>query len=159
MRYTAKPNITPDDTFEKELKDIKLDAEQSLVDALTRFHKRRLEGQKKKQRAFSQPNVRRNKFATRQPFNDTQSTNHIVNHNNVNFLKDMLVREKLHFEGFDYATQPQNHIGSPCGLSLLYVTRSEVGSRKSEVGSRKSEVGSRKSEVGSRKSEVPPRLS
>ena len=40
LRYTAKPNITPDETFEKELKDIKLDAEQSLVDALTRFHKR-----------------------------------------------------------------------------------------------------------------------
>ena len=31
LRYTAKPNITPDETFEKELKDIKLDAEQSLV--------------------------------------------------------------------------------------------------------------------------------
>ena len=44
LRYTAKPNITPD---EKELKDIKLDTEQSLVDALTRFHKRKLEGQKK----------------------------------------------------------------------------------------------------------------
>ena len=43
----AKPNITPDDIFEKELKDIKLDAEQSLVDALTRFHKRKLQGQKK----------------------------------------------------------------------------------------------------------------
>ena len=60
--------------FGKELKDIKLDAEQSLVDALTRFHKRRLEGQKKTLRAFSQPNARRNKFVTRQPFNDTQST-------------------------------------------------------------------------------------
>ena len=39
LRYTAKPNITLDDIFEKELKDIKLDAEQSLVDALPRFHK------------------------------------------------------------------------------------------------------------------------
>lgn len=48
LRYTAKPNITPDDIFEKELKDIKLDAEQSLVDASTRFHKHKLEGQKKK---------------------------------------------------------------------------------------------------------------
>ena len=66
LRYTAKPNITLDDIFEKELKDIKLDAEQSLVDALTRFHKRRLEGQKKTLRAFSQPNARRNKFVTRQ---------------------------------------------------------------------------------------------
>ena len=79
LRYTAKPNITLDDIFEKELKDIKLDAEQSLVDALTRFHKRRLEGQKKKLRAFSQPNARRNKFVTRQPFNNMQSMNHNVN--------------------------------------------------------------------------------
>ena len=69
LRYTAKPNITPDDIFEKELKDIKLDGEQSLVDALTRFHKRKLEGQKKKLRAFSQPNACRNKYVTRQCFN------------------------------------------------------------------------------------------
>ena len=61
LRYTAKPNITPDETFEKELTDIKLDAEQSLVDALTRFHKRKLEGQKNKLRAFSKPNARKNK--------------------------------------------------------------------------------------------------
>ena len=88
LRYTAKPNITPDETFEKELKDIKLDAEQSLVDALTRFHKRKLEGQKNKLRAFSKPNARKNKYVTRQPFNDTQSKNHIVNHNNVN-LSDL----------------------------------------------------------------------
>ena len=67
LRYTAKPNITPDETFEKELKDIKLDAEQSLVDALTRFHKRKLEGQKNKLRAFSKPNARKNKYVTRQP--------------------------------------------------------------------------------------------
>ena len=77
LRYTAKPNITSDETFEKELKDIKLDAEQSLVEALTRFHKRKLEGQKNKLRAFSKPNARKNKYVTRQPFNDTQSKNHI----------------------------------------------------------------------------------
>ena len=79
MQCTAKPNITPDN----------IDAEQSLVDALTRFRKRRLQGQKKKLRAFSQPNVRRNrKHATRQPLNGTQSANLIVNHNNVN-LSDL----------------------------------------------------------------------
>ena len=91
---TQKPNITPDNIFEKEIKDIKLDAEQSLVDALTRFHKRRLECQRKKLRAFSQPNARRNrKHVTRQPLNDKQSANHIVNHNNVNLshlLKQIL---------------------------------------------------------------------
>ena len=71
------------------IKDIKLDPEQSLVDALIRFHKRRLEGQKKKLRAFSQPNARRNrKHVTRQLLNDTQSANHIVNHNDVN-LSDL----------------------------------------------------------------------
>ena len=37
------------------------------------------------------------------------------------YRKDMLVRAKLQFEGFDNATQPQNHIGSLCGLSLLFV--------------------------------------
>ena len=47
LQYTAKPNITLDNIFGKEIKDITLDAEQSLVDALTRFHKCRLEGQKK----------------------------------------------------------------------------------------------------------------
>ena len=84
LRYTAKPNITPDNIFEKELKDIKLDAEQNLVDALTRFHKRKLDGQRQKLRAFSQPHARRNKHVKRQPFNETQSANRIVNHNNVN---------------------------------------------------------------------------
>jgi len=55
LRYTAKPNITPESVFEKEKKDIELDAEQSLVDALSRFPKRKLDCQKKKLRAFSQP--------------------------------------------------------------------------------------------------------
>ena len=45
---------------------------------------RKLDGQRKKLRAFSQPNARRNKHVKRQPFNETQSANHIVNHNNVN---------------------------------------------------------------------------
>ena len=42
-----------------------------LVDALTRFHKRKLEGQKQKLRAFAEPNARRNKYVARQPFNET----------------------------------------------------------------------------------------
>ena len=87
LRYTAKPNITPDETFEKELKDIKLDAEQSQVDASTRFHKCKLKGQRKKLRAFSRLNARRNKYDTRQTFNDMQSKNHIVNHNNANLFR------------------------------------------------------------------------
>lgn len=53
LRYTVKPNITLGNIIEKEIKGIKLDAEQSLVDALTRFHKRKLDGQRKKLRASS----------------------------------------------------------------------------------------------------------
>ena len=36
------------------------------------------------------------------------------------YQKDMLVRAKLQFEGFNSATH--YHIGSPCGLSLLFLT-------------------------------------
>ena len=52
LECMAKPNITLDNRFEKEIKDITLDAEQSLVDALTRFHKLKLEGQKKNLQHF-----------------------------------------------------------------------------------------------------------
>ena len=55
---------------------------------LKRWFLRKLEGQKNKLRAFSKPNARKNKYVTRQPFNDTQSKNHIVNHSNVN-LSDL----------------------------------------------------------------------
>ena len=79
-----KPNITPDSIFEKEIKEVKLDAQQSLVDALTRFHQLKLDGQKKKLNAFSQPNAHRNKHVKRQAFKNTQSASNIVNHNNVN---------------------------------------------------------------------------
>ena len=79
------PNNIQRNLFEKEIKDIMLDAEQHLVDTLTRFQKHKLDGQKKKLRAFSQPNAHRNKHVNRQPFNDTKSANRIVNYNNVNF--------------------------------------------------------------------------
>jgi len=84
LRYTAKPNVAQDNIFKKEIKDIKLDAGQSLAHALTHFHKHKLDSQRKKLRAFSQPNARRNKHVNRQPFNDMQSANHIVNQDNVN---------------------------------------------------------------------------
>ena len=98
LRYTAKPNITPNDIFEKELKDIKLDAEQSLVDALTRFHKRKLEGQKKKLRAFSQPNARRNKYVTRQPFNDSQSVRYGAAPHTLTLFKTNIANFPTHFK-------------------------------------------------------------
>ena len=50
FQYSAKANIAPDSTFQKEIKDIKRaknpgqkTAEQALVNALTHFHKRRLD--------------------------------------------------------------------------------------------------------------------
>ena len=82
LRYTAKPNISPDNIFQKEIQEVKLEAEQRLVDSLTRFLKRKLEGQKKKLRANSENRTRR-KYVNRQPLYTTHSANHIVNYNNV----------------------------------------------------------------------------
>ena len=48
LQYSAKANIAPDSTFQKEIKDIKQTAEQALVNALTRFHKRRLDSLRNK---------------------------------------------------------------------------------------------------------------
>ena len=54
LQYSAKPNITPDIIFDKEVKEIKQQAQQGLVDALTSFHKRRLESQRKELTTNSQ---------------------------------------------------------------------------------------------------------
>ena len=48
FQYSARANIPPDDTFLKEIKEIKQQAEQGFVSALTRYHKRRLESQENK---------------------------------------------------------------------------------------------------------------
>ena len=48
LQYSAKANIAPDSTFQKEIKDIKQTAEQALVNALRRFHKRRLDSLRNK---------------------------------------------------------------------------------------------------------------
>ena len=48
LQYSAKPNVAADFLFGRELRDIKLKAEQSLINALTRFHKRKLQIQEKK---------------------------------------------------------------------------------------------------------------
>ena len=84
LQYSAKPNIAPDILFEKELRYIKLKAEQSLVSALTRFHKRKLENQKRKLKVNSESAARKHKPVTRHPLNETHSANHIINNNNVN---------------------------------------------------------------------------
>lgn len=48
FQYSARANIPSDDTFLKEIKQIKEQAEQDFISALTRFHKRRLKSQENK---------------------------------------------------------------------------------------------------------------
>ena len=48
FQYSARANIPPDDTFLKEINEIKQQAEQGFVSALTCYHKRRLESQENK---------------------------------------------------------------------------------------------------------------
>ena len=69
--------------FEKELRDTKLKAEQSLISALTRFHKRKLQIQEKKLKANAAFAARKQKPVTRNPLKETHSANNIV-HNDVN---------------------------------------------------------------------------
>ena len=57
LQCSAKPNLTPDTILDRELKDIKLKAEQSLVNALISFNKRKLESQKRKQGLFQNPRL------------------------------------------------------------------------------------------------------
>ena len=81
MCIRDRPNVAADILFEKELRDIKLKAEQSLISALTRFHKRKLQIQEKKLKANAA--FRKQKPVTRNPLKETHSANHIV-HNDVN---------------------------------------------------------------------------
>ena len=83
LQYSAKPNVAADILFEKELRDIKLKAEQSLISALTRFHKRKLQIQEKKLKANVAFAARKQKPVTRNPLKETHSANNIV-HNDVN---------------------------------------------------------------------------
>ena len=83
LQYSAKANIAPDRTFQKEIKDIKQTAEQALVNALTRFHKRRLDSLKNK--LESRPTLssqRRTRVNRQSPF-ESQSVSNIVNNDNV----------------------------------------------------------------------------
>ena len=78
LQYSAKPNVAADILFEKELRDIKLKAEQSVISALTRFHKRKLQIQERKLKANAAFAARKQK-----PLKETHSANNIV-HNDVN---------------------------------------------------------------------------
>ena len=83
LQYTVKPNVAADMLLERELRDIKLKAEQSLISALTRFHKRKLQIQEKKLKANAAFAARKQKHVTRNPLKETHSANSIV-HNDVN---------------------------------------------------------------------------
>ena len=83
LQYTAKPNVAADMLLERELRDIKLKAEQSLISALTRFHKRKLQIQEKKLKANAAFAARKQSHVTRNPLKETHSANNIV-HNDVN---------------------------------------------------------------------------
>ena len=78
LQYSAKPNVAADILFVKELRDIKLKAEQSLISALTRFHKRKRQIQEKKLKANAAFAARKQKPVTRNPLKETHSANNIV---------------------------------------------------------------------------------
>ena len=48
LQYSARANIPPDETFVKDIRRIKEEAEQGFVSALLQYHKRRLNGQENK---------------------------------------------------------------------------------------------------------------
>ena len=48
LKYSARANIPADEQFKKDIKAIKQKAERGFVEALTKFHYRRLEKQKQK---------------------------------------------------------------------------------------------------------------
>ena len=83
LQYSAKPNVAANILFEKELRDIKLKAEQSLISALTRFHKRKRQIQEKKLKANVAFAARKQEPDTRNPLKETHSAHNIV-HNDVN---------------------------------------------------------------------------
>ena len=86
LQYSAKPNITPDIIFDREVREIKQRAQQSLVQALTSFHKRRLESQRK--RATSVLSASTNKHVNRQPLKRMHSSNIVNNNDEIASLRN-----------------------------------------------------------------------
>ena len=83
LKYSAKGNIAPDSTFQKEIEDIKQTAEQAFVNALTRFHKRRLDSLRKNLDSRPTLSSRRRTLVNRQSRFESQSASKIVNSDNV----------------------------------------------------------------------------
>ena len=86
LQYSAKPNITPDIIFHREVRVIKQRAQRSLVQALTSFHKRRLESQRK--RASSVLSASTNKHVNRQPLKRMHSSNIVNNNDEIASLRN-----------------------------------------------------------------------
>ena len=82
FQYTARANIPPDDTFLKEIKEIKTQAEQGFGSALTRYHKRRLESQENK---FKKAKFTKNssKSASTYVNKSTREQSHSANTENI----------------------------------------------------------------------------
>ncbi|KAL9977120.1 hypothetical protein ACROYT_G014493 [Oculina patagonica] len=83
LQYAARANITPDGDFQKEVRDIKHNAEQAFVNAFARFHKRRLENHKKKHKAGPTGLTHRSTVVHRQSRIESQSAQSIVNTTDV----------------------------------------------------------------------------
>ena len=72
LQYSAKANIAPDSTFQKEIKDIQQTAEQALVNTLTRSHERRLDSLRNKLESRPTLSSRRRTHVNRQSRSESQ---------------------------------------------------------------------------------------
>ena len=79
LRYNARANITPDEDFKKDINSIRKKAEQALVEALVKFHHRRVERLKNKYRKLEQAKSRRSFHETNQSSRKTPARNRIAN--------------------------------------------------------------------------------
>ena len=66
LRYNARANITPDEEFKQEIGVIRKKAEQALVGALVKFHRRRIERLTSKFRKLEQAKSRRSNIVKTQ---------------------------------------------------------------------------------------------
>ena len=99
LQYKAKANVTPDETFRKEISAIKSHAEEQFVSALMRFHQRRLVSHKSKLEkanivnSRSKNNVRNTREKPRSPLRNTVNTDVSridILENQLSELKDLI---------------------------------------------------------------------
>lgn len=83
LQLPAKANITPESTFQKEIKNIKQTAKEAFVNELTHFHKRRLDSLRNKLETRPALLLRRRTHVNRKSRSELQSASNIVNNDNV----------------------------------------------------------------------------